>query len=408
MPAQKNMRNQKMKSLLTAALVTMMAPWTISEAAGNIWTDEAAVPQVKAYKQIVVFPVKYPDNSAAPQKYDEELVKRIKGRIKRIKIVTASNDAVLGKDFADESQRAAAVAATGADAYLVPEIRVSKDRIDHSPAAQTAVRIEEFDDIYNGPYGSDSMLRYHSWYTDYLIPPADNALKNMDVTFSLYDAHTGKPALTLIDYYRTYNVSEEHAFSQIAKNFTGDWSRLRSSKVHNDKNGMKFYLDNLTLPAEGLNDFDGKTIAYAYCDEAQADLKKVNFLNAGQKELAQYEIKGTLTDYTAGETWSPPSVLAEPEPVWSHYFIWRDRDGHTHEGRRVHYETRITPYSGRYAFWYHTAASLFLLDSRTGKVLMTRQVEAADKERYANALRKMFKSFYKDVNKFLTEASAKK
>lgn len=59
-------------------------------------------------------------------------------------------------------------------------------------------------------------------------------------------------------------------------------------------------------------------------------------------------------------------------------------------------------------FWYHTAASLSLVDSRTGKVILTRQVEARDDERYANALRKMFRSFYKEANKFLAEAGAKK
>lgn len=147
------------------------------------------------------------------------------------------------------------------------------------------------------------------------------------------------------------NVSEEHAFSQIAKNFTGDWSRLRSSRARQNKDGIKLYLGNLALPEEKLNDFndfDAKTVAYAY------------------------------------------------------------RDGHAHEGRRAHYETRITPFSGRYAFWYHTAASLSLVDSRTGKVILTRQVEARDDERYANALRKMFRSFYKEANKFLAEAGAKK
>lgn len=35
------------------------------------------------------------------------------------------------------------------------------------------------------------------------------------------------------------NVSEEHAFSQIAKNFTGDWSRLRSSRARQNKDGIK-------------------------------------------------------------------------------------------------------------------------------------------------------------------------
>ena len=207
------------------------------------------------------------------------------------------------------------------------------------------------------------------------------------------------------------NVSEEHAFSQIAKNFTGDWSRLRSSRARQNKDGIKLYLGNLALPEEKLNDFndfDAKTVAYAYRDEAREDLRHTSFVSASQKDLAHYEIQGTLTDYTAGESWCPPSVSAEPEEVWSDYFTWRDRDGHAHVGRRAHYETRITPFSGRYAFWYHTAASLSLVDSRTGKVILTRQVEARDDERYANALRKMFRSFYKEANKFLAEAGAKK
>lgn len=41
-------------------------------------------------------------------------------------------------------------------------------------------------------------------------------------------------------------------------------------------------------------------------------------------------------------------------------------------------------------------------------MILTRQVEARDDERYANALRKMFRSFYKEADKFLAEAGAKK
>ncbi len=221
----------------------------------------------------------------------------------------------------------------------------------------------------------------------------------LDMDFRLYDAATGKEAMTLIDYYRNYDVDQWHAFEQIAKNFTGDWNRLKKDHDQNvpaDAPTMGFR--NLELPyAASQDEFAIKTIYYAYKDEAGDALKRVKVDYAPNG--GRYYVTGVVTDYARGETWNPPYAMASTLRDYTEKFKWRDDKGNEHEGRRVYYKTGITDYYGHYNFWYRTAADLSLVDSRTGNVVLSRHLEAEDPDRYANALRKMFKSFYKDVDK---------
>ena len=61
----------------------------------------------------------------------------------------------------------------------------------------------------------------------------------------------------------------------------------------------------------------------------------------------------------------------------------------------------ITDYAGCYTFWYSAAADLQVVDRRTGTVVFSHSYKAYDPERYANALRRIFGDFYRDVDKKL-------
>ena len=108
---------------------------------------------------------------------------------------------------------------------------------------------------------------------------------------------------------------------------------------------------------------------------------------------------GAITDYARGETWCPPTASAVTVRDRTEEFKWYDDKGTEHKGRRIYYKTEVSDSYGYYRFWYRVAAKLSLVDSRTGDVVLSRYLEAEDSDRYANALREIFKRFYKDVDK---------
>lgn len=323
---------------LLAAALPLVQP-AASEAAGNIWMDENAEVQAKSFKKVVLFPIRYldaPDGRVDQfQGYNAALAKRIQKRIKRTNFmnfedpgdtkaadkkrekreILRDNPAYheLLRHFGSEAERAKAVYdTTGAEGYLLPHIRYEQERVDHSPATWTRVKMERYYDIENGPQGDKSKCNYQSWYADHLIPAHDSTLQMLDMDFRLYDAATGKEAMTLIDYYRNYGVDQWHAFDQIAKNFTGDWNRLKKDSDRKVPAGAPTLgFRNLELPWNASQDeFAIKTIYYAYKDEAGDDLRRVKVDYAPNG--GRYYVTGAITDYARGETWCPPTPRPSP------------------------------------------------------------------------------------------------
>ena len=131
--------------------------------------------------------------------------------------------------------------------------------------------------------------------------------------------------------------------------------------------------------------------------EAGDDLRRVKADYAPKG--GRYFVTGAITDYARGETWCPPTASTSAVKDREEEFKWYDDKGNEHKGKRVYYKTEVTDSYGYYRFWYRAAADLSLVDSRTGRVVLSRSLAAEDDDRYANALRKIFKSFYKDVDK---------
>jgi hypothetical protein len=411
------MKRGKIGAFLLGAALCLTAWSGQASAEGNIWMDENAEILPYQYKKVVVYPIRYlqeqDGNYETAPKYNKMLLDRLNKRGKGVnwmgfspmleekKHILRDNPKYdhLRDHFATEKERAAAVYdATAADGYLLPHVRWDQVRVDHSPATWTTVKIETYYDEKNGPKGNRDKLNYHSWHESHLIPAHDSNLRMLDMDFSLLDRE-GNKTLTLIDYYRDYERSTEHALNQIFKNFTGDWSRLRRDKPQEAAAGAPTLgFRNLNLPASaGRDEYSIKTIYYAYKDAAGDRMKgvKVDYTpNAGQ-----YYVTGTVDTYQRGQTWHPPYADTSTYLDETKKFTWTDADGNSHEGKREYYKTSVHDYYGYYTFWYKVGASLRLVDASTGQTIFQHHYAADDTERFGNALRSVFNDFYRDVER---------
>ena len=410
------------------AFGAMAAAPVAALAHGNIWMDEnvAKNEQVTKYKKVILFPIHDQTSvDGRPDQYqawNSEFAKRVNKRIKKTNfiwfedpsdaqaadkkkeklMITRENAAYkeLLQHYPTEEARGKAVYdKTGAEGYLLPHLRYYNARVDVSPATWTNVQMESYYDVEDGPYGDQSKQGYHSWYESHQIPEHRRTLQMLDMDFVLYDAYTQKKAMTLIDYYRCHAVAAMHAFEQIAKNFTGDWDRRKDDHGNDVPAGAPTLgFRALDLPQNAANDeFAIKTIYYAYKDEAGDTLKGVKV--DPQPDGGRYYVTGTIRSYDRGERWNPPHVSTYPSLDRTEEFTWYDRNGNAHKGKRKYYTTSISDVYGEYSFYYSVAADLRLVDSRTGETVLHRNLSAEDPDRYANALRRVFGDFYRDVDK---------
>lgn len=408
-----------LKKIIPGLVLAMAFSMKVVGAEGNIWMDENAEVQANQFKKIILFPI---ENASAEDSmiYNNILHKRANKRIKKTnflgfsKVFTEEQKHILrepkyqalDRHFNSEEERFQAVKElTAADGYLIPRLRWEKERIDHSPATWVNVRMESYYDEKNGPHGDRYRLSHRSWWQSHMIPAKDLPLRMIDMDFVLYDAYTGRKAMTMIDYYRCYNKTKEHAFDIITKNFTGDWNRLKKDKPQNvPANAPTMGFRDLSLPASAVNDeFAIKTIYYAFKDEAGDRLKrvKVDYSPNG----GRYYVTGQVTCYQRGETWIPPRVTTALYYDHTERFKWYDKKGNEHEGRREYYKTGITDYNGYNTFWYRVGMDLRLVDSQTGKTILTKSAVEEDSERYGNALRRILGDFYKEVDKRIGSAA---
>lgn len=409
--------------------VTAAAP-ALALAHGNIWMDEnvAENERVTKYKKIILFPLSDAQTSdGRPDQYqawNAEFAKRINKRIKHTNFIwfedpndTQAADKKKEKEmilrdkpeyqellqhFPTEEARAQAVYdKTGAEGYLLPHIRYWNERTDVSPATWVDVKKETYYDVSNGPNGYQSKQGYRSWTESHCIPERSRRLQMLDLDFTLYDAYTHKKAMTLIDYYRCYDVDASHAFEQITKNFSGDWNRLKDDKAQRVPDGAPTLgFENLELPENAAqNEFAIKAIFYAFKDEAGDTLKRVKV--DPRPGAGRYVAGGTIYTFDRGERWIAPHVFTTPHLDRTEKFTWYDRKGSAHEGKREYYSTDVTDCYGYNEFYYHVNATLWLKDTRTGEIVYRRNFDCEDKDRYAEALRGIFGDFYRDIDKLV-------
>ena len=413
----------KTKVLLTLILAGVsLLPMGNAAAAGNIWMDKSAEVEAKDYQKVILYPIRY-RNERDPHApgpgdldgYDNYLHKRLNKKMKKVNFfgfspmleeknrILRDNPAYehLKDHFDSEEARSKAVyAATAADGYLLPHIRWDNQRVDHSPETWVNVQMESYTDVENGPAGDKSGLNYNRWWTSHCIPGHDSVLQMLDMDYTLYDATTGRKAMTLVDYYRCYDVSEEHAFKQVANHFVGDWYRQKNDHAQKGISADAPVLGfrELSLPAEAAQDeFAIKTIYYAFKDEAGDQLK--NFKVDDMPNAGQYYVTGDITEYRRGETWNPPCVTTSVGQISEEKRKWYDKNNVEQTMKIKKYATQIYDHYGYYSFYYRVGAHLKLVNAKTGEVVYSKKDTASDSERYANALRSILKDFYRDIDK---------
>ena len=416
----------QMKKMLGFLAVGVLLSGTFgmshAAAAGNIWMDESADIQAKQFRKVILLPMRVGSEAVgrveANQGYNNYLHARINKKIKNTNFLGFGNQleekkqilretpeyqALLGNFNSEEGRAKAIYDATMADGYLVPHLRHQEVRVDRSPATWTTVRMEAYHDIINGPKGNKYKVNYHTWLQNHQIPAYDNYLQMMDMDFVLYDASTGKKAMTLVDYYKNYGVDAWHAYKQITKNFVGDWGRLKrhaAQKVAN--NAPTISIGKIAIP-EAIKDDEltAKTLEYAIQDELEDGLKKVKLDNSGTK--TRYYITGKITRCNSGQTWHPPYATTQTMFDHSEKFQWEDSNGNKQTATKNYYRTVITDHFGRYSFWYEVGVALRVIDSQTGSIVCSVFRTETDDDRYANALRKSIRRLCKVVDNKIGE-----
>lgn len=411
----------RMKRMLSSLVVGTMLSGVMgipyAAAAGNIWTDESADIQAKQFRKVILLPMRVGNEAIGRvdenQEYNNYLHARINKKIKNTNFLGFGNQLeekkhilretpeyqALLKPFPSEETRAKAIYdTTMADGYLVPHLRHKEVRVDRSPATWTSVRMESYYDILNGPKGNQYKLNYHTWVQNHQIPAYDNYLQMMDMDFVLYDASTGKKAMTLVDFYRNYGVDEWHAYKQITKNFVGDWGRLKRDQEQ--KVGSKaptISLGKITIPEDIKGDeLIVKTLEYAIQDEAEDSLKKVRLDTSGAK--TRYAITGKVTRCNRGQTWHAPYATAQTMFDHSEKFQWVDSNGDKQTATKNYYRTVIANHFGYYSFWYEVGVALRVIDSQTGSIVCNVFRKETDDDRYAEALRKSIRRLCKTID----------
>lgn len=418
------MNLKKITGLILASLLFIgLEGISTSYAIGNIWMDEHADIQAKQYKKVVLFPLRYLNaedgNVDEFQGYNNYLHKQINKHVKRINFLGFGNQLEekkhilrdnpqydsLTRHFNSEEERAKAVYdITAADGYLLPHIRWEKERIDVSPATWTTVTMESYYDEINGPDGDQYKLNHQTWKHSHLIPEHQSKLQMLDMDFTLYDAYTGKKAMTRIDYYRGYADNQWTAFKSITHYLTKDWSKLHKDKDRDVPAGVPTLgFRNFSLPWSASQDeFAIKTIYYAIKDEAGDTLKKVKVDYS--PDGGQYYVTGDVTRYDRGETWNSPYAMVSPHHTSTQKFTWTDNKGYSHTGERRYYSSNdddITDHFGYYSFWYTVGMNLRLVDASTGNVIYSESNEDTDPDFYGDALRHILNKFYKNVDKLI-------
>lgn len=194
---------------------------------GHIWYDKAA--NIGAIKKIVVFPVVGKKSfTAVEDVWKDSLSKSLKNihftlltpDNNQLEMLLQNNDEYLSllKDFPSEEERARAVKeVTGADAYLVCNVRENYIQKDWSPETRCLVTLESYTEDSGGPEG---YKRYDESRTEVYHTVCGRwvYLNVLNLDFSLYNNEGRKILLSTNSDYG-YGTNEEELFKKLLKGF---------------------------------------------------------------------------------------------------------------------------------------------------------------------------------------------
>ena len=224
-----------MKIILCTLLLTIISCCAFAD--GHVWYDKYA--GIDKVKKIVVFPVVGTKNIVGIEDlWKDLLTKRVKGTYFSLLqpdnsqmslIVDANKDyEVLLKTFPTEQERAKAVRdITGADAYLICNIRENRIQRDWSPETTCNVTIEEYTEERGGP---DGYKKYNenSYEKRFVVEGQYVYLHLLNLDYCLYDTN-GEKVMLMSNQLQEYKTSEKEQFEELLKDFAKELQKAKKN-----------------------------------------------------------------------------------------------------------------------------------------------------------------------------------
>ncbi len=404
------------KYIVAAALAGLFALPSYSDAAArNIWAQ--ATPNGSNYvitdiKTVFVLPLRQ-GNSLAFQPavvgeegtFNQYLTKHLQDKVKNSTFIslapsltnTANHTAILNGNLS-EAERGQLVAQSGAQAYIIPHIKSNGTRVDTSPSMSVPVTRKSYQKIKNGPHGSET-LNYRSWNDTATIPSSSKTLQQTSVDFDVYDTN-GQKIFTMTEDYHVYGVDTNHAYKQLINRFVDSWKGLKAVNQA-DSDAKTLQLRPMAF-SKALTDDQKRAVDFIY-NRAPYVMKNVKILDPNSSATPDYYISADLMDYREVENWNEPSSYATEKKVRTDYRDWYDSKGKKQRMTIEDYETEFHATPGYYDFESTVAIHLDLMDARTGNLLASQTLRETE-ETPAEAMRKMFKKFYNEIDKMAKPA----
>lgn len=146
-----------------------------------------------------------------------------------------------------------------------------------------------------------------------------------------------------------------------------------------------------------------KSIYFKVKEEARR-IKKVNIDYTGKnKDLDDCFVDGYINKYEIVPTWLEPTATSVKKEEWKKEYKWNDDKGKEHTATRTRYTSEPLGVPGRYVFTAHVQATLNLVSSKTGQILVSYTAYDTDKSEM-KAFERIVKEFYKKINKSVKES----
>ncbi len=404
------------KSAIVAALACLCAMPVIGNAAArNIWAQ--ATPNGNNYvisnvKTVFVLPLRQ-GNSMAFQPaivgdegtFNQYLTKHLQDKVKTSSFISlapsltnTSNQAAILNGNLSEVERGQLVAQAGAQAYVIPHVKSDGTRVDTSPAMSVPVTRKTYQKIKNGPHGSET-LNYRSWNSTAMVPESSKTLHQTSVDFDVYDTN-GNKIFTMTEDYHVYEVDSKHAYKQLINRFVDSWKGLKAMNQA-DSNAKTLQLQPMAF-SQSLTDDQKRAVEFIY-SRAPYAMKNVKVLDAKSSATPDYYISADLMDYREVENWNNPSTYTTERKIRSDHRDWYDSKGKKQSMLIEDYETEFHVSPGYYDFESTVAIHIDLTDARTGNLIASQTLRETE-ETPAEAMRKMFKRFYSEIDKMAKPA----
>ncbi|MBP5199731.1 MAG: hypothetical protein J6Z82_03695 [Schwartzia sp.] len=412
-----------MKVIRTLFAAFFFALWHASAFAyGGLWLDTGA--ELRSMKKLVLFPMSISDDlndfatdgdeNSAVFRQNDYLHRRLVKKLKDANLLRLAPDiaeqriretvapfASLLAPAADASVRAAEIRRlTMADGYIVPHFRENWVRVDISPETTFHFTLRSWTERRDER--GTRVVKDYSYPVVHVVPEREMELRIMDVDYTLFDEQ-GRPVLSYENSDREYFADALDMYKGLAEEFADTVKDARKGKFRmkkSDENAVSVELSKLGLPEEMAGDaVKERALRFAFYEEARR--RDRLRLDGGKPRLL---VEAELRRCELVPTWHPPAAWVTTSST-THDESWTDKQGKRHEVKRIDYTQSVSHSFGYYSYHAEAEGNLRLVDAATGAVLLRRSFAESD-DKKMDACRHAFRSFFKDVEKYVKKNMA--